>query len=169
MKFSKGKSSILDPKEVNRARFGPRELKDPRSRQYAIQTIYFLKSLLESQRIDKERIEKELAEINEYQHWIVLGYPDLKTMLEAETGFSQKHFDKNEMKIIQDKKMFQENLVEIINEQFNQDYGFKIGHVKASLNKEGNFCLTIGPRDIEVSDSGELIGSGYNLKSPMVN
>ena len=43
-------ASILDQREVGRARVGPRELKHPRSREYAIQTLYALKLYAESLR-----------------------------------------------------------------------------------------------------------------------
>lgn len=80
--------SLLDPREVNRARSGPRQLKDPRSRAYAIQTVHALKRYLESQRLDEDLVRKELAEIDQYRHWEVLGYPSREALLEAEVGDS---------------------------------------------------------------------------------
>lgn len=77
-------TSILDPKEVNRARVGPSGQKDPRSREYAIQTLYSLKRHAESLRYDQNLIEEELKRIEEYQHWKVLGYPSMPAMLAAE-------------------------------------------------------------------------------------
>ena len=78
--------SHLTSQEVNRARVGPRELKDPRSRDYAIQTVSALKRYLESRSIDDRRVHKELAEIEAYRHWEVLGYPSRDALLEAEVG-----------------------------------------------------------------------------------
>jgi hypothetical protein len=78
--------SLLNPREVNRARSGPRQLKDPRSRAYAIQTVHALKRNLESQRIDEARVREELAEIDRYRHWEVLGYASRDALLEAEIG-----------------------------------------------------------------------------------
>ena len=77
-------TSILDAKEINLARVGPRELKDPRSRAYAIQTLYALKRYAESLRCDEARVAKELAEIERYRHWEVLGYASKEAMLDAE-------------------------------------------------------------------------------------
>jgi hypothetical protein len=76
--------SILDKQEVSRSRVGPRELKDPHSRAYAIQTVYALKSYAESLRCDEERVAKELAEIEKYRHWEVLGYSSKQALLDAE-------------------------------------------------------------------------------------
>src|SRR5262245_50109006 len=77
-------TSILDRREVTRAQVGPRDLKDPRSKAYAIQTLYALKRYAESLRCDQERVAKELAEIDRYRHWEVLGYPSKAALLEAE-------------------------------------------------------------------------------------
>lgn len=76
--------SHLDAGEVSRARSGPRELKNPRSRDYAIQTVHALKRNLESQRIDTARVVEELAEIDRYRHWEVLGYSSREELLVAE-------------------------------------------------------------------------------------
>jgi hypothetical protein len=84
--------SKLDKKEVGRAQVGPRELKDPRSKEYAIQTLYALKRYAESKEIDVRRIEEELSEIERYQHWKILGYASKQDMLEAE-GLSEKLAD----------------------------------------------------------------------------
>jgi hypothetical protein len=75
---------VLEPREVRRAQVGPRELKDPRSKAYAIQTLYALKRYAESLRCDQERVAKELAEIERYRHWEVLGYPSKDALLQAE-------------------------------------------------------------------------------------
>ena len=80
------KSSLLDPTEVKRAQIGPRQLKDPRSREYAIQTLYALKLYLNSKEADEKRVKSELDVIQEYRHWEVLDYPDLETYLTTETG-----------------------------------------------------------------------------------
>ncbi len=77
-------SSVLNKNEVSRAQVGPRELKDPRSKDYAIQTLYALKRYSESLRCDQERVAKELAEIERYRHWEILGYPSKEALFEAE-------------------------------------------------------------------------------------
>jgi hypothetical protein len=77
-------NSILDKKEVSRARVGPRELKDPRSKDYAIQTLYSLKLLSEMLVTDQKRVARELAEIELYHHWEVLGYKSKEEMFAAE-------------------------------------------------------------------------------------
>jgi hypothetical protein len=76
--------SLLSKLEVNHAQVGPRELKDPRSKAYAIQTLYALKRYAESLRCDRNRVEQELAEIERYRHWEVLGYSSKEALLEAE-------------------------------------------------------------------------------------
>jgi hypothetical protein len=76
--------SILDKREVSLARVGPRELKDPRSREYAIQTLYSLKRVSEMLRCDHERVQKDIAEIEQYRHWEVLGYESKEAMFAAE-------------------------------------------------------------------------------------
>lgn len=92
--FRVNPASILDPREVSRARVGPRDLKPPVSREYAIQTIYALKQYLESRRIDEERVRRELAVIDQHQHWVVLGYPTKAALLEAETGYSEDDIER---------------------------------------------------------------------------
>ena len=82
-------TSILDPREVNHAQVGPRERKDPRSRAYAIQTIHALKRSLAAAVLDRQRIESDLAEIESYRHWEVLGYPSKDALLEAELGLTE--------------------------------------------------------------------------------
>lgn len=77
-------ASLLSKTEVNRAQFGPRELKDPRSRDYAIQTLYALKRYSEMLHCDRELVVKELEEIERYRHWEVLGYASREAMLAAE-------------------------------------------------------------------------------------
>jgi hypothetical protein len=67
---------------------GPRALRDPRSREYAIQTIQALKRYLESTSIDAKRVEDELEEIRRYKHWEVLGFKSLDTYLKAEVGIT---------------------------------------------------------------------------------
>jgi hypothetical protein len=80
----KRRKTALDQREISQAQVGPRELKDPRSKAYAIQTLYALKRYSESLRCDQERVEKELAEIERYRHWEVLGYPSKEALLSAE-------------------------------------------------------------------------------------
>jgi len=81
-------TSLLDSNEVNRARIGPRDMKDPASREYAIQTLYSLKRYLESKEIDERRLREELDIIKEHQHWKVLGYGSLDEYLRTEAGLA---------------------------------------------------------------------------------
>ena len=76
--------TILDKREVSLAQVVPRELKNPRSREYAIQTLYSLKRVSEMLRCDHERVQKDIAEIEQYRHWEVLGYPTKEAMFSAE-------------------------------------------------------------------------------------
>jgi hypothetical protein len=64
----------------------PRGLLDPRSKEYAIQTVSALRRLVESEKADQIRIEKELATVREYRHWEVLGYKSEDALLEGELG-----------------------------------------------------------------------------------
>lgn len=63
---------------------GPRELKDPKSKAYALQTLRALKMYLESATLDEERVRKELNRIERYKHWKVLGYKNKKDMFQQE-------------------------------------------------------------------------------------
>lgn len=71
----------------------PRAHLDPRSRDYALQTVEFLKLCLESQRIEKKRIDAELAKIEKYRHWEVLGYPDKDSLLKDKVGMGSAEID----------------------------------------------------------------------------
>ncbi len=64
--------------------WGPRDQKDPTSREYAIQTVRALKQYLEASDIDEDRVREELARIDRYRHWKVLGHKSKAEMLEAE-------------------------------------------------------------------------------------
>lgn len=64
--------------------WGPRDQKDPTSREYAIQTVRALKQYLEAADIDEDRVREELARIDRYRHWKVLGYKSKAQMLQAE-------------------------------------------------------------------------------------
>ena len=64
--------------------WGPRDQKDPTSREYAIQTVRALKQYLEAADIDEDRVREELARIDRYRHWKVLGYKSKTEMLQAE-------------------------------------------------------------------------------------
>jgi hypothetical protein len=59
-------------------------LKDPKSREFAIQTVIALKRYAEALECDKARVEKELSTIDEHRHWEVLGYASREEMLAAE-------------------------------------------------------------------------------------
>lgn len=84
----KSEASLLDEIEVRRAQVGPRAMKDPASREYAIQTLYSLKMYLESKEIDERRLREELEVIKTHKHWKVLGYDSLDTYLKTETGLT---------------------------------------------------------------------------------
>jgi hypothetical protein len=45
-----------------------------------------LRRLVESEKADRARIEKELALVREYRHWEVLGYESEKALLKMELG-----------------------------------------------------------------------------------
>src|SRR4029434_2852996 len=69
---------------------GPRALKDPRSVEYAVQTIEALKRYLYGKAMEVQHIEAELERIPEYRHWEVRGFPDLDAYLKAELGLTQR-------------------------------------------------------------------------------
>jgi len=81
--------SKLKQREVSKAQVGPRELKDPRSKEYAIQTVYALKRYVESKIADEELISKELDEIRKYKHWEILGYKSEDELLTSEVGMDR--------------------------------------------------------------------------------
>jgi hypothetical protein len=64
--------------------WGPRDQKDPTSKEYAIQTVRALKQYLEAADIDEDRVREELQRIDRYRHWKVLGYKSRAEMLQAE-------------------------------------------------------------------------------------
>ena len=64
--------------------WGPRDQKDPTSREYAIQTVRALKQYLEAADIDEDRVREELSRIDRYKHWKVLGHKSKAEMLDAE-------------------------------------------------------------------------------------
>ena len=64
--------------------WGPRDQKDPTSREYATETVRALKQYLEAADIDEARVCEELARIDRYRHWTVLGHKSKAEMLEAE-------------------------------------------------------------------------------------
>jgi hypothetical protein len=63
---------------------GPRELKDPTSKAYALQTLRALRRYLESATLDEELVREELQRIEKYKHWKVLGYANKKEMFQKE-------------------------------------------------------------------------------------
>jgi predicted SprT family Zn-dependent metalloprotease len=73
---------------------GPRSLRDPRSREYAIQTMRSLKRFLESKTFDAKHIEEELQLIIEHKHWEVCGFEDLDAYVRAEVGISLMSLDR---------------------------------------------------------------------------
>jgi len=78
--------SLLSEDEVARAQNGPRELKLPTSREYAIQTVKHLARMLSSLKYDEDHVRKELDKIEQYRHWEVLGYSTREALLDAELG-----------------------------------------------------------------------------------
>jgi hypothetical protein len=69
---------------------GPRSLRDPRSREYAIQTMESLKRFLESKSFDAKHVADELKLIEQHRHWEVLGFKDADAYLKAEVGVTLK-------------------------------------------------------------------------------
>jgi hypothetical protein len=84
------RKTTVAPTPMVRAITGPRSLRDPRSREYAIQTMRSLKRYLEGTRLDAQGVERELREIEHYEHWRVLGHRNLDAYLRAEIGASTK-------------------------------------------------------------------------------
>jgi hypothetical protein len=78
--------SILDSREGTRGHSGPRELKPPTSRGYAIQTLRHLRRMLEALECDEREVKRELDQIDRYEHWSVLGYQTREAMFDAELG-----------------------------------------------------------------------------------
>ena len=85
MKYPKSEPAIN-----GRAITGPRTLRDPRSREYAVQTMFSLKRILESKSFSAKHAEKELEEIKTYKHWEVCGFETLDAYLKAELGMSHR-------------------------------------------------------------------------------
>jgi len=73
-----------------RAITGPRELRDPRSPEYAIQTMWSLERWLDSMTYNAKHIVTELEEIRSYEHWRVLGFESLDAYLQAELGVNEQ-------------------------------------------------------------------------------
>jgi hypothetical protein len=71
-------------KQPSNGVWGPRDQKDPTSREYAIQTVRALKQYLEAADIDEDRVREELERIDRYRHWKVLDYKSKSEMLQAE-------------------------------------------------------------------------------------
>jgi hypothetical protein len=85
MKYPKSEPAI-----DGRAITGARELRDPRSREYAIQTMRSLKGFLNSKTFSAKHAESELEEIKTYKHWEVCGHKNLNDYLKAELGISHR-------------------------------------------------------------------------------
>ena len=67
---------------------GPRALRDPRSREYAIQTMHSLKRFLDSTTFDSKHGAEELQLIQEHRHWEVCGFADVDAYVRAEVGIT---------------------------------------------------------------------------------
>jgi hypothetical protein len=63
---------------------GPRDHKDPTSREYALQTLESLRRYLDMAVVDRQAVAREMAVMQRYRHWKVLGYRTKKQMMEAE-------------------------------------------------------------------------------------
>lgn len=74
----------MTDKQSDESTAGPRELKDPTSKAYALQTLRALRRYLESATLDEERVREELHRIERYKHWKVLGYKSKKEMFQHE-------------------------------------------------------------------------------------
>jgi hypothetical protein len=86
MKFSKS-----EPPPINEAAItGPRTLRDPHSREYAVQTMRSLKRFLEGKTIEAKGVERELERIRTYKHWEVCGHKNLNAYLKAELGYGTR-------------------------------------------------------------------------------
>lgn len=55
-------------------------------------------------------------------------------------------------------------LVIKINKIFNDTAGFPKNFIKAHTNDEGDFCLRIGHRDMQLKANGDFIGCGTDLE-----
>lgn len=97
-------TSKLPKTEVSQARIGPRDLKDPRSREYAIQTLYALKRYVKSKECDEKLIADELERIRKYRHWEILGYQSEDELLETEVGLNAGQIKERAQKLAQDAK-----------------------------------------------------------------
>jgi hypothetical protein len=63
---------------------GPRDHKDPKSREYALQTLESLRRYLDMAVVDRQAVDREMAVVRRYRHWLVLGYRTKKEMMQAE-------------------------------------------------------------------------------------
>jgi hypothetical protein len=63
---------------------GPRDHKDPTSREYALQTLESLRRYLDMAVVDRQAVAREMAVVQRYRHWKVLGYRTKKEMMKAE-------------------------------------------------------------------------------------
>ena len=63
---------------------GPRDHKDPTSREYALQTLESLRRYLDMAVVDRQAVAREMAVMQRYRHWKVLGYRTKKEMMKAE-------------------------------------------------------------------------------------
>lgn len=75
-----------DQKEANAAQVGPPSLKDPHSRQYAIQTLALIKRIWDSKKAYEHEFEEALERAEKYQIWVPLKYASIDDMLQAEIG-----------------------------------------------------------------------------------
>jgi hypothetical protein len=73
---------------------GPRSLRDPRSREYAIQTMRSLKRFLEGKSLDAQGVARELQEIRQYRHWEARGFKTLDAYLKSEVGTTLKQLER---------------------------------------------------------------------------
>ena len=82
--------ALMKSQKSDAAITGPRSLRDPRSREYAIQTMRSLKRFLEGKTFEAKHVEEELQLIIQYKHWEVCGYKSLDAYVRAEVGIPLK-------------------------------------------------------------------------------
>lgn len=80
----------ISGKEVDKALTGPRNLKPKDSKEYAIQTLSYIKRLWESRQASMERWKRALIEAEESEIWLALGLKSLDDLLIAEIGITKE-------------------------------------------------------------------------------
>lgn len=93
---------LITEKEADEAQLGPRDLKAKDSKEYAIQTLVYIKRLWESRQASMERWKRALKEAEESEIWIALGLDSLDDLLKTEIGITKvqsiEELDKRDQK-----------------------------------------------------------------------